>query len=82
MTEEKKPMMRRDEIRTWMIANVHHHLYVETPVYDIVGKVDTTSLYEGFLSFADERPSNDEDHPAFWIAVDVAAEYDLAHEND
>lgn len=80
---DKPPMMRSDEIRKWMVANVARFLYTETPFYDLVGKVDTTALYEGFLQFAGlhDRPKEDEDHPAFWIAVDVAAEYDIMHED-
>ena len=78
----QKPMMRVDKIRAWMVANVGNFFYTETPAYDLVGKVDATALYEGFLRFAGAhaRPLNDEDHPAFWIAVDVAAEYDIGHE--
>jgi hypothetical protein len=68
-------MPREEEIRAWMVRHVAEHTYPDSP-----NTVDATALYEAFLSAKGihDRPPHDEDHPAFWLAIDVAVSFEEA----
>jgi hypothetical protein len=70
---KKKPMMSTVAIRDWMVEHVAEHLYDNAS-----SEVDTTALFDAFIVGAGDhhRPLHDEDHPAWWIAVEVAVAYE------
>lgn len=66
-------------IREWMTVHAGEFLYPESAGL-MRYEVDATGLYEAWLAFVGvhDRPPNDEDHPAWWIAVEVAVAWEDA----
>lgn len=71
----KKAMPTVRAIREWMTAHAAEYVYA-----DARRQVDATALFEAWLASVGEhdRPPHDEDHLAWWIAVEVAVAWEDA----